>query len=250
MEWLYALLKPRVHNRIALAVVFCGVAQFLTPFWLPIVEAFVREYFGVESISIPEHPIYGIVLAGLGLTYHYLVMHLELGRSHADSIIENENNNKNIEHDKKLAIKIRASFPIKVRNSMYFHMYNNHLYESYHSDGLHDFMHMAGDSEFVFLLQPLESQLEVVLRRAAVLSEFMALKFWIWPEGQRGEDGFRFALWPWGNVDRAGTGEIEQMKKYNEMGTEMERLLTEFRTSFDELIRLFHTELHLTESDI
>jgi hypothetical protein len=229
-------------------VVFCGLAQFLTPFWFPLLAATLQNYFAVK---LPEsaNPGWGVAIMAIGLIYHYFTMRLD-GAIGSDERIERDRRHLDqINHDKILAVKVRNLFPKLVRNSFVHSMENEHVYWNNHSSALDDLYHEINESDFVFLNEKISKKSQEVSDALGPLLNVMGLKFWVWPERQSG-DSTRFALWPWGNVDRAGSGDPEQMRKYDDLETDVLGKLSTFITAFDELLKLFHRELHLNDEDV
>jgi hypothetical protein len=128
-------------------------------------------------------------------------------------------------------------------------MQDEHVYWNKHSNAIDELYHTLDDSDFVFLNKKIAEKADELFEAAGPLSDAMGVKFWMWPEHQKGDET-RFALWPWGNVDRGGTGDPTEMAKYSELAEDVLGKLSVFMRSFDELLELFHRELHLAAEEL
>lgn len=77
IEWLYALLRPKWHHRIAWSVVAAGIALTANPIWEPYLRSFAINLLNFP-IDPPESDTLGVYLVAMGLIYHFLMSYMEL----------------------------------------------------------------------------------------------------------------------------------------------------------------------------
>jgi hypothetical protein len=245
ITWFYSLLKPRAHNRIALIIVICGAAQLANPIWLPFAEAFAERYLDT-ALPVPANPLYGLATIAMALIYHYFSMRLPDEEASRKRLALELSRTRDVDHDTVLAKRVRELFTKQDRTSFAHDMLTNHMYCYGHSKALRSLFFELQDADFIFLNDEISKGSAEVVERASDLLAFMGLKFWVWPENQtKIDDETTYALFPWGNVDRAGDGDADKEARYDRLVDEMEIKLNVFMESFDKLLNLFHRVLHL-----
>jgi hypothetical protein len=224
---------PRFYNRITWTVVIGGMALISAPLWETLVSALIAKEFDL-SAYIPNEPLYGTILVGLGLAYH-------LGASIIESAKEGQPNAKKLaaqEHDKELA---RRFLGLATEDEV---IYQLEMIGGDHScnddrwkilSGIERFGNLA-ENEF---LDPVIQEKMVALHADCKnLTTFMATHFF-----PMSGNGSRTYLYPELNVDRRGNGSPEDSARYNSYAIPMIALVTSAMDNYRILRRAIKTQL-------
>jgi hypothetical protein len=147
-----------------------------------------------------------------------------------------------VEHDRKLAARMREIFPEASEGKLVSDLLGQHAYWDTQGDKLNDAIYFLGSVEAHFLIDELRNLADEFVKSGADLLEFMGLKFFVYPKG-RIERPLYFAMQPSWNLDREGNGSDEQVRKYDLLAREVESHVAEFSRSYEDLIRAFHRAL-------
>lgn len=241
IEWLYRLLRPQGHARIALAVIALGGALLVSPIWEPLLRGAAKKYFDVD-IDPPASPFFGLVLIVLALVYHFLSMKLEKEGVQADRQNKIEQERKARGHDLEIANRIRELFPEPRQTSFFNRMINEHACRNSETTALGSVINYIDSAEAHFLNSDLRSAASAFADAGAALQKFIGLRFFVYPKHDRSEDR-QFAMQPSWNVDREGKGTPEQEERYDKLTAEMEGLLRTMDDAYISMIKKFHEEL-------
>lgn len=224
---LLSFLRPRFHNRMTLTIVIFGFSLIGNSVALTLLDA----YLGIKySLSLfgKWDPVFGIGLILVALVYNAFVNYLELfaSRKHSDQ--------------ERLILSLEQGIFEKLdgfcdeRQLVRFldGLANNHHYFSsgvYPLDYLRGYLHSV-ESHFVTTeLDELKIQL---LRDLNNLDEFLGSNFFVF--GSAGGEDARFCLQPGWNVDRGGSGNLDEMRKYDQLGRKLLELVNSSGNSYRE----------------
>jgi hypothetical protein len=241
VELLLPYMFPKFHNRIVWVIVFVGLSILVSPFWEPILRASLNRYFDVV-IDPPVPPIFGFGLIVVALLYHYFAIRLETSARGAEQNKLSADRKGKIGHDLELANRFRELLPDRRKDNLVNRLLNEHACfndEVNRLDDAHDFLVSA---ETYFLFEDVRESAQNMAREIRSLNHFIAFKFFIFPEDQRGERR-QFAMQPNWNIDRGGSGDIEEMRKYEILEKELVEKVNLFSNTYDGLIRIFHERL-------
>ena len=237
-EWLYNLLKPRTHNRIALICIVAGVSILISPLWEPVLRALLQEWFSL-SVDPPTSPAFGITLTAIGLLYHYAAMKVDASENARQRQAREE---KARAHDVKLAAHFRTLCSEQVRDALLSDLLNVHLFFKDDLARVEDGARFLCSAEGHFITPAIREKAASFARAFGALRRFLSLHFYIHPENQKGPN-FSFAMHPHWNVDRGGSGSAEDDRKYGEVEDQLEALVDAFSDEYDSLIQEFHERL-------
>jgi hypothetical protein len=147
-----------------------------------------------------------------------------------------------VKHDKKLADELRKIFPEGQKQRLESDLLGEHAYWGTQSNMLIEGVHFLELAETHFLEDEVRKRAEDFVNASAALLNFMAYKFFVYPNDQR-ESPLRFAMQPSWNIDRDGNGSIEQHRKYEALTKQLEAHVEQMADTYDKLIEAFHTQL-------
>jgi hypothetical protein len=154
----------------------------------------------------------------------------------------NDRAQKVIEHDRKLAARIREIFPENQKQKLVSDLINEHAYLDVQGNRLGDAVNFLNAAETHFLDDVLENCAKALADAGTELLQFLGLKFFIYPREQR-QSPIRYVMQPNWNIDREGSGSEEQMEKYDALTTDLDRKVAEMSARYDQLIKSFHAQL-------
>lgn len=149
---------------------------------------------------------------------------------------------REIEHDKKLAMRFREIFPEESKRRLTSDLHNQHAYSDRESHMLAEMVVFLEAAETHFLNENLRDLAKELVESGEALLSYMGLKFFVYPDHQTNSP-LRFAMQPNWNMDREGNGSPEQIRKYDALTKELERLVWNMSGAYDSLIKSFHTVL-------
>ena len=232
IEKYWRLLNPKTYRAMSWLCVTLGVAVLGSPIWLPLFEALVSEYlgFGVRLQS----PIWvGVFLIFAGMAFALLnnwIMAFE-------GVGKLERKTQEAEHDLKILKDVFSIMDEKFLEWFEYFLLGDHSYRSKDVNRFSDLDHCLNKASFVPIDEDLQNAFCNLKSRTGRLLVFLGLKFFVYPENQSGEN-YRFVMQPALNVDRAGTGEFEDVEKYDKLAEELEGIYTGFRDAYRELIEI------------
>ena len=235
VEWLYNLLKPKVHNRIALIVIGSGLAIIATPIWQPIVQTLLMRVFGV-NFDQPSSPWVGVTLVIAGLVYHTVTHAGESGALRSALTTS-------VEHDKRLADQVRTMLPESKVNDMLGSLGGAHAYGRHDSILLRESDNLLASGEFHFLDNDIMESCGRLKQASSNLRDFTSQYFFVYPRHQTRDDR-QYAMLPDLCCDRDGDGSYEQMARYDEITAQLNERIRNYRAAYSALIKSFHTRLH------
>lgn len=156
------------------------------------------------------------------LAPYQLLKRERLNRANAErkTAIEVSHNRQIIEHDAKLASKLRRILPEPRMQKLTSNLLNEHAYRDTENRTLGDAITFLDSAEAHFLIENLQKGVKEFADAGADLLRFMGLKFFVYPSEQR-EPPLRFAMQPNWNLDREGDGSDEQIRKYDTLTDEL-----------------------------
>lgn len=160
----------------------------------------------------------------------------------AGSQLNDSHRQEVIEHDRKLAARVREIFPEPHKQKLTSDLLNAHAYWDTQSNCLGDAINFLDSAEAHFLDEVLRQRAKEFADAGAELSKFMGYKFFVYPKERR-DRPLMFAMQPNLNVDREGNGSVEQQDKYDALTDESDAHVNKMSATYDELIRSFHKQL-------
>jgi hypothetical protein len=236
IEWLYRLLKPKTHNKLAWLVVGAGVAILASPFWEPILRGLALKYLQIQ-IDPPTSPILGFALVVVGLLYHYGLSRIE---HYPQDAQQRERRLAAIEHDRRLAQTFRDTITETQLENLFFELETNHMFANNSKQPLQNATELLGTAEMHFLNPLLRDCATNFIEASEQLTGFLALNFFVYPERQR--ELRTFALHPHLNWDR-GAPNDEQAGQYQVFAEQLDELVAAMREAYGNLIISFHEQL-------
>jgi hypothetical protein len=241
IEWLYKLLYPKTHNRIALATVIAGIGLAASPVWEPFARALLEKIFFIK-IDPPTSPIFGIVLVGLGLLYHYGTAKIEAGKTDLKNNREHKRALQIVTHDLNLANQFRKILSDDKKDSFIHRIEANHACMNTDVNQIEDSVQFLSKPETYFLDESLRKKSTEYVTATNKLLNFISLKFFVYPREAIGEK-YQFAMQPSLNIDREGEGREGDFEKYDALTDDLYELTKKVSEKYDELIKLFHEKL-------
>ncbi|MBI4723955.1 MAG: hypothetical protein HY765_02840 [Rhodomicrobium sp.] len=235
VEWLYNLLKPKIHNRIALIVIGAGLASIAAPLWLPVVQALLMKEFGAK-FDQPSSPWIGITLVITGLVYHAITHAGESGALRSARVAS-------IEHDKRLADQVRNILPESKVNDMLGSLGGAHAYRDRYAILLDESDNLLSSGELHFLNKEIRENCEKLKQASSDLREFISQWFFVYPRHQTHND-MQYAMQPSLCCDREGDGSYDQIAKYDELTAQLNERIRNYQAAYLAFIGSFHTQLH------
>lgn len=101
------------------------------------------------------------------------------------------------------------------------------------------FIHYAASEDYYFLDDCLQESMQNLLNQLKILQRFIALNFFIFPKDKDEYDGSQYCLHPRLNVDREGTGELEEITHYDEYSEELEQKVIAVKESYAAFRQLY-----------
>jgi hypothetical protein len=128
------------------------------------------------------------------------------------------------EHDIGVFREADTLFNEDLADEFFSDLLGGHEYYSEHSRAAYRIIHFLRKVSNEFLDEELERLSNDMADSFEMLQNFIAMRFFIWPELSHREN-VRYCLWPSGNIDRAGDGEPESERRYDEYLRELQLLV-------------------------
>jgi hypothetical protein len=226
---LLELLRPRYYNRIAWLMVLSGLAMMSAPLWELLLESVLKQKLDITIPGISS-PSWGLVVCVLGLIYHmantgfYEYIKANQLRDRLTSERAHD-----IEIFKKLDLALAEA---QVRDFVEL-LQTDHSYWLHAAGAFHKFERMCARTENQYLTDAVSAAITRFSGSWGVLGGFIAQKFFVYPRSQTAEN-IRLCMTPELNMDRDGTGALEQSRKYDELSAQLDdhcsRLLGEYNS--------------------
>ncbi len=216
-------------------VVISGLTLIAAPLWETLVSAALAKTFDL-SAYIPNEPLYGAGLVGLGLLYH-------LGASFLDAKLIRETNRKDSaahEHDKVLAAKLLEFAPEREVIHHLECLGSDHSANDARWKILSAIEQFGDLAENEFLNQTIQHQLELLTVDCRNLTRFIAANFF---PIKGGIGSGRTCLHPDLNVDRGGTWSAENSVAYTSHARQLIDLVNSATDNYRKLRRAIKSEL-------
>jgi len=223
------LLWPKFHNRITASVVGGGLTLMAAPLWETLVTAFFGKVFRLSD-HLPNDQLYGSILIGLGLLYHY--MHtISEKRAQDFSALKETNTKEQIEftHDQELAKRFLALASEAHVLDTFERIGADHSCTDTQWDLLSEIEQFCNLTENHFLssaIQPVAASFHLKVQE---LTSFISRNFFT------GNKGTKTYLYPQLNVERGGTGSHAQNQEYGKYATELVALILGSKAAYKKL---------------
>lgn len=239
IEWAYALLKPKTHNRIALVLIVAGVAASASPVWEPVLRALTQKFFDV-SIESPTSSWVGVIIIAMGLIYHYGTMSIESSTQERGLIIQE----KQAAHDSEIANEFRKRFSENQKDNLFGRLYNEHACFTDQIRALGDVARLMQSADMHFLDLVINNLTNEFVAKSFELIGFINIRFFVFPRHEIA-GRTQLAMQPSWNIDREGSGDPEDMRKYDDLAKELYNFLESWELSYNDLIHSFHERLYV-----
>ena len=232
VEWLYRMVKPKAHNRIAWIVVAAGIGLVLSPWWEPVLRAVMKRVFGID-VDPPTPPLFGLALIVAGLGYHLFAYRIE-------TLGERERQQASIAHDRKQVARFCGALREHDLDRFLYRMENEHAYLSSEITSVRASAVMLHSIEMHFIDGDVRKQAASFTSAVLELGRFCGRNFFVYPD--RASDDPQYAMHPAKNWDRGSPTEMQE-QEYTQHEAELEELVVAVRDEYRRLVASFHERL-------
>jgi len=211
-------LRGKTYNRLASIVVMAGAVLIAEPLWVPYVQAYLEQKM---ELQIPDFQsgFVGFFLISIGLTYHYFQSKLERGQltfSNADQR----------EHDGIILDNLKAIISYDFIRDFVANLDADHSYYLDDSRICRNAVRFLNSTENCFLDSDMKENAKLLADTISKLLAFCSVSFFVYPNVQANTSNFRLCMFPDLNCDRGGSGDLDEMKRYNEFSSTLEELIS------------------------
>lgn len=226
-ERVWPLIRGAPHNRLAWLVVAGGVLVISGPMWEPFLRGLVQKVFQTP-IEPPTHPVWGLALVVLGLTYHFFAYR-------ADGLRKEMELSRHREHDAELVRSFQANYTDSRVKWVLDAIENDHSLMSDDDTFLENAKQELRSPHFHLLDEPLRQKAGELADRIGSLLRFTNHEFYVLTNATSSD---RRCLKPDWNIDRSPRVPTPtEQKEYDRLASELSPLTAAvhdaYRTFFE-----------------
>ncbi len=216
---LIELLRPRFYNRITWMVVVGGLAMMSTQLWELVASELLKRELNI-SVSGSNDAAWGFALCVLGIAYHMA------NTGFYDLLKNNEicaRKEQERSHDLEIFREARSFLSDQQIEDFVHTLQCDHAYCVEQCGKIDKFARFLASTSNQFLTPSIAKATERFVTTWSEARDFINSMFFVFPNNQT-EPPYRLCMTPSLNMDREGDGSREQVKKYNGLTSELERL--------------------------
>lgn len=225
VEWgvqQFLALRPRFYNGITWTLVVSGTLLMASPLWEQLIAAALERSFDLRITGGGNDTAWGFSLVVCGLLYQ-LAMHAMTQRQELRQLAHNEHARAEYNaHDRAVFERMQTTTNERTLLDLLNHLACNHGAVLKRLRKLDDLVDFLAQPENQFIAPELRNQANALLRSLHRMQAFVGRHFFSL-RGRSPEDGL--FLYPDFNIDRGGSGDPEQIARYNDFADQMHQLI-------------------------